>query len=540
MRQHRRTPLGAVTAGTVLALAAAGCGSSAPSHAGASGSSGTTASGQTVVMGTTDRIVSLDPAGSYDLGSWTPIFNIFQRLLKIAPGGNTPVPDAATCAWQDASNPVTYVCKIKPNQRFSNGDPVTAEDVAYSFQRVVKIASPNGPASLLGTMKSVSASGNTVTFQLNAPNAVWPYVLTTGAGAIVDKNVFPADKLLTDSKVIGSGPYELSRYVPDQIAVFKPNPHYGGGDKLANGGFIIRYEQNASTLVSDIRTGAIDVAYRDMSPTQIKSLSNASGVKIIYGHGIEIRYLVFNTKTQPGANPTQKHAIRQAIAYLINRQQIAQQAYNGTVKPLYSIIPAGLSGHTDAFASVYGSSPNPAKAKAVLAAAGVKTPLPITIWYNTNHYGEASTDGFTDIQRQLDASGLFKVTLKTAEWATYNKAATTDQYGIYQLGWFPDYPDADDYTAPFYVDCNPKAPDFMNNHYCNPTVDKLTAEEEATANQAQRVNLFKQIQMLTAKDAPLIPIWQGGQVAAVRTNVTGVSTTFDPSYTFRFWLVGKS
>lgn len=533
MRQHMQKPLGAVTAVTALALALAACGSSKPS-------SSSSSSGKTVVMGTTDRIVSLDPAGSYDLGSGTPELNIYQQLLKIAPGGTTPVPDAATCAWQDPSNPVTYVCTMKPGQRFSNGDTLTAADAAASFQRIVKIASPNGPASLLATMKSVTSSGNKVIFTLTGPNAVWPYILTSSAGYLVDPKVFPADKILADNKVVGSGPYEVSRYVPDQLLALKPNPHYGGADKLANGEFIIKYEQNASTLVSDVRSGAIDIAYRDMSPTQIKSLNGAPGVQIVYGHGIEIRYLVFNMKSQPGKTPAQKHAIRQAIAYLVNRQDIASAAYNNTVKPLYSIIPAGLTGHTNAFASVYGTTPNPAKAKQVLAAAGVKTPVSFTLWYNTNHYGEASTDEYTEVQRQLDASGLFKVTLNTADWASYVKAATSDQYGVYQLGWFPDYPDADDYTAPFYVDCNPKKPDFMNNHYCNPTVDKLTAQEEKTTNQAQRVQDFAKIQQLTAEDAPLIPLWQGGQIAAVRSGVTGVQSTLDPSYNFRFWLIGKS
>ncbi|HEY3955973.1 MAG TPA: ABC transporter substrate-binding protein [Streptosporangiaceae bacterium] len=535
MRQHMRMSLGVVTVGTAAAMAVAGCGGSSPGHGGNSSSSS-----KTVVMGTTDRIVSLDPAGSYDIGSGTPELNIYQQLLKIAPGGTQPVPDAASCAWQDAKNPVTYICTMKPGQRFSNGDPLTAADAAYSFRRVLKIASPNGPASLLATMKTVTSSGDKVTFTLTGPNAVWPYVLTSAAGYLVDPKVFPADKILADTKVIGSGPYELSKYIPDQLLALKPNPHYGGTDKLANQEFIVKYEQNASTLVSDVRSGSIDIAYRDMSPTQVKSLTNAPGVDVIYGHGIEIRYLVFNMKSQPGNTTAQKHAIRQAIAYLVNRQDIASAAYNDTVKPLYSIIASGLTGHTNAFASVYGTTPNPAKAKQVLAAAGVKTPVSFTLWYNTNHYGEASTDEYTEVQRQLDASGLFKVTLNTADWASYVKAATSDQYGVYQLGWFPDYPDADDYTAPFYVDCNPKIPDFMNNHYCNQTVDKLTAQEEKTTDPAARTRIFGKIQQLTAQDAPLIPLWQGGQIAAVRSGVTGVSQTLDPSYNFRFWLVGKS
>src|SRR5262245_50121737 len=151
MRQHMRISLGAVATGTAMAMAVAGCGASSPGHGGKSSSSG-----KTVVIGTTDRIVSLDPAGSYDIGSGTPELNIYQQLLKIAPGGTTPVPDGASCAWQNPNTPVTYICTMKPGQRFSNGDPLTAAAAAYSFRRILKIASPNGPASLLATMKSVT------------------------------------------------------------------------------------------------------------------------------------------------------------------------------------------------------------------------------------------------------------------------------------------------------------------------------------------------------------------------------------------------
>ena len=100
-------------------------------------------------------------------------------------------------------------------------------------------------------MKSVSASGNTVTFNLKYADAAWPDVLATGAGAIVDAKVFPFNKLQPDAKIVGSGPYELPSYTPNEIAVFTPNPHYGGNDVLHNNRFIIRYEESATTLVSD-------------------------------------------------------------------------------------------------------------------------------------------------------------------------------------------------------------------------------------------------------------------------------------------------
>ena len=484
----------------------------------------------TVILGTTDRIVSADPAGSYDLPSWTIIYNVYQTLVKYVPYTTTIVPDAATCAWHGAT---TYVCIVKPGQFFSNGDPVTGADVAYSFNRVLKINSPMDPGVLIAAMKSVTASGNTVTFKLKFPDSVWPAVLTTGVGAIVDQKVYPFNKLQPDAKIIGSGPYELKSYTPNQLAVLVPNPHYGGNDVLHNSEFIVRYEESATTLVSDEQQGAIDIAYRELTPTQLEALGKSSGVKIVVGKGLEIRYLVFNLKIQPGANPAQKLAIRQAVSYLVNRASIAKYVYKGTVKPLYSIIPDALEGHINSFSEVYGASPNVAKAKAVLKAAGVATPVKFTLWYNVNHY--ADTDLATELQRELNASGLFNVSLESAEWSTYVTAGATDQYGVHLMGWFPDYPDADDYTGPFYL-CN----NFINDHYCNKQVTSLTAQEEASSVPSVRDKAFAQIQTITAKDPSLIPLWQGGQIAATRNNVTGVQSTLDASYTFRFWLVGKS
>jgi len=486
----------------------------------------------TVVMGTTDRIVSADPAGSYDLPSWTIIWNVYQTLVKYPPGSTKIVPDAATCAWK-GSTVTVYVCTLLPNQYFSNGDPVTGQDVVYSFERINKINDPNGPSSLISAMKGVTASGNTVTFTLKYPAATWPDVLTTGAGAIVDAKVFPFNKLQADAKIVGSGPYELQSYTPNQLAVFVPNPHYGGTDVLSNDKFIIRYEESAATLVSDVQQGAVDIAYRVLAPTDLLALQKSHGVSIVVGKGIEIRYIAFNLKVMPGSTPAQKLAIRQAVAYLVNRQDIATNIYHGSVAPAYSIIPDALPGHINSFATVYGASPNVAKAKAVLTAAGVNTPLKFTLWYNVNHY--ADTDLATELQRQLDASGLFDVSLQTAEWSTYITAETTSQYGVALMGWFPDYPDADDYTGPFYG-CN----NFLNDHYCNAAVTKGIMQEEGSTVASVRDAAFSALQIQTAKDAPLVPVWQGGQWAAQHGAVTGLASTLDPSYIFRFWLIGKS
>jgi peptide/nickel transport system substrate-binding protein len=126
------------------------------------------------------------------------------------------------------------------------------------------------------------------------------------------------------------------------------------------------------------------------------------------------------------------------------------------------------------------------------------------------------------------------VTLKSAEWAQYS-SALGKTYGAFQLGWFPDYPDADDYTVSFY---QPKS--FYNNGYANKTMNKLIAKERAAPTTSKRIKYLQQMQTLAAKTLPTIPYWQGNMIAVGRSNVGGIQSTLDATYYMRFWLISKS
>lgn len=520
-RSAHRRGLILAAAGGALALLVSACGGG-----GAGGAK------SALVIGTTDsQVTSIDPAGSYDLPSSTLQYNIFQQLLRIPPGGNKPEPDLAQkCGFSD---PKTYKCTLKTGQKFSNGDPVTAKDVKFSFDRNKKIDDPNAAWSIYdSSFKSVEApDDSTVIFHLAVPDATWPVKLTYAAASIVDSKVFPADKKVDDSKVVGSGHYKLTKYQKNQQATLAVNPNYGGSDKAKVSNVIVQYFQKSSALKLAVEQGDVDVAYRNLAPTEFKALKGESGkgVKVVSGNGTEIRYLVFNVKRKPWDNKY----VRQALAQTIDRDKINNNIYNGDFTPLYSPIPVGLDGHVDAFKDKYGA-PDPAKAKALLKKSGQKAPLNIDLWYTPTHYGPATADEMNEIKRQLDASGVFKVTLKNTEWVQYQ----TDYkklYGAFHLGWFPDYPDSDDYLAPFYFKGG-----FYENAYDNKQVNDLISKEQGEIDLQKRIPVMKQIEKITADDVPMLPLWQAKQQAAVRDGVNGVQSTFDPSYTFRFWVISKS
>ena len=511
----------------LLVVAAAGCGG----DGGGGGGDDTT-----IIHGTTDQPVSYDPAGSYDLPSWNVIYNVIWGLLSLPPGGNQPEPALAESC--DFDNPSTYTCKLREGLKFHDGTELTAEDVKHSFDRVNRINDSNGPASLLGSLykEAGKVTGDevevvddmTVTFHLNKPDATWPFIMTTGAGGIVPSE-YPANKLQPDKQAVGAGPYKLADYRAGEQTVLERNDDFYG-DKPKNGRVIIQYFDKSSALKLAVENGEVDLAYRNLTPTEIEDLRGADGLSVVEGNGTEIRYMVFNTKLDPGKNL----AVRKAMAYTIDRQAIVDNVYNGTVEPLYSMVPRGLAGHTDAFKDMYGEAPDKAKAQQVLQQAGVKTPVAAQIWWTPTHYGDLSADEYAEIKRALDESGLFKVQLKSTEWDQYGESLAEDQYPVFQLGWFPDYPDGDNYLSPFYSKDN-----FMNNHYSNPTVEKLLGDQKASTDQAQREKFFQQIQKIAAQDVPIIPLWQGKQIAAVRDGVTGVGETFDPSFQFRYWLIEK-
>src|SRR3954449_6359172 len=345
-----------------LAVALAACGGS-----NSSGGSGNTASGtgQPWILGTTDTVTALDPAGSYDLGSSTLEYNLYQTLVTVPPNSTEIVGDAAKSCTYD--NPTTLTCKLNPGEKFSNGDALTSADVKYSFERAIKIQDANGAAIyLLGSITDTAKDGtvtlnkgaietpddSTVVFHLDHPDTTFQYVLTyPGAAAIVDEAVFPADKKRAADQVIGSGPYQLSQYKAGEQAVLELNPNYTGQNVGKAAQVFVKYYSEPSALKLAAQNGEVDVAWRSMSPTDIASLRKDSNVTVATGKGSEIRYWVWKVDGPVG----KQLAIRQAAAQLIDRDAIAKDAYDGTVDPLYSSVPPGYGGHTDSFKTAYGA-----------------------------------------------------------------------------------------------------------------------------------------------------------------------------------------
>jgi len=522
--------LGALAGTAVFALALAGCA--------AGGGSGSASS--SIVVGTTDKVTALDPAGSYDNGSLTVQTQVFALLLNSVPGSAEVVPDLATSAT--FTSPTDYTVKLKPGLKWANGNALTSSDVKFSFDRQLKIADQNGPSVLLSNLASTDAvDDTTVVFHLKAPNdQIFPQILTSQAGIIVDKKSFSATAVTPDEAIVKAnafdGQYVITTYDFNNLISLTANKDYAGALGAAKTQNIsLKYYTDSSNLKLDVQEGNIDAAYRSLSATDVADLTKNAKVTVTNGPGGEIRYMTFNFNTQPfgattaEADPAKALAVRKAVADLVDRQAIADQVYKGTYLPLYSYVPAGFVGATDALKGLYGKSgaPDAAAAKKVLTDAGITGPVALNLQYNPDHYGKSSGDEYALVKSQLEDSGLFKVNLQSTEWVQYSKDRVADVYPVFQMGWFPDYADADNYLAPFFTPSS-----FLVNHYNNPAVTTLIGAQAVELDSAARKADIEKIQSLVAADLPTIPLLQGAQIAVTGQNVKG--TTLDGSFKFRF------
>lgn len=480
---------------------------------------------KTITVGTTDAVTSLDPAGAYDAGSWALFGNVFQSLLTFDADGVTPVPDAArSCAFVGGGL-TTYKCELRAGITFPSGRAMTAQDVKYSFDRVKKIHSDVGPSSLFSTLGSVAAEGDTVTFHLLSPDAVFPFRVATGAGSIVDREKYPADALRTGDEVDGTGPYRLTGYTKDERATLAPNSAYKGAVDGSGRPVELRYYADSDKLNAAWKAKRVDVATRTLPPGVLSGLSASDpGRRVTESDSPETHNLYLNTH---GDSPLHDVRVRRALAWLVNREQLAATVYDGTVDPLYSLIPTGLTGHNTSFFDDY-PKPSTSKARQLLTEAGVTTPVHFTFGYGRGR-GSGAEEA-AELKKQLEAGGLFKVDVKGYEWTDFQKRWAGGKLDAWAVGWVADYPDPDTFGAQLVGTGST-----MHTGYSNKLVDHLIADSQQYADRGRVAQDFRTLQDDVAEDVPLVPLWQRKEYVVSSEDVGGGQYLVDGTGLFRLW-----
>jgi peptide/nickel transport system substrate-binding protein len=496
--------------------------------------------GGDIIFGTTDTVVTLDPAKAYDFASSNILFNVGETLVGFPPGQTEPEPLLAESV--DVSDDgLTYTFTIREGVTFHNGHELTSEDVRFSLERVVDMAHPAGAWSLLAGIESIETPDErTAVVTLGQPNSTFlPRLAYTVATIVPSDGHYPAPDATIEEEdaeeleqaaeefvqedLVGTGPYTVGEFREGESITLEANPDYWG-DAPANERVMIRFFQTSSQMKIALESGEIDVAHRDFSPDEQADLETNDDVQVIAGDGGRTRYIVLN----PFFDEVADVEVRQAIAAGIDRERIAEDVFNNTVEPIYSMIPPGYPESVPYFEEYNDLEPSDF----------IDEPVSFSLHYGGERYGPTEPSLVQVIQRSLEETGLFEVELISTEWAQFTEEAwpgEDGQYPVFMLGWNPDYIDPDTYVEQFYW-----SEGFVGSMYNDAEMDELVLAEQAELDDEVRTDLFDQIQRKAADDVVNIPLFQEVPYVFARPEVSGLEDTMDETLIMRYWVVSKS
>lgn len=500
--------------------------------------------GGRVTMGTTLEARTLDPADAYEIFPGILLSNLGDRLYTYKPGTTELTPQLATAMPEVSEDGLTYTIPMREGVKFHDGEPLTAEAMAFSLRRFME--NSGRPAFLLSDrIESVEATGeNELTIQLKEPFAAFPALLAfSGTTPVSPKAYEVGAGKFKPNTFVGTGPYKLAQFAPDTIRL-DANPDYWG-DKPANEGVDIQIIGSSANLFNTFKTGGLDVAYQTLDPDQIRSLvrdAQAGGWNVIESGSNVVNYLVLNQKSKP----LDDVKVRQAIAATVNRTLLDERVFQGQAEALYSLVPTNSSDYKPVFKETYGDG-NMEKARTLLSEAGIteSNPLTLEIWYSASSAKRNLVATTLKAAIEKDMGNLVKIEPNTVEGATLFENLDKGTYPSVLLDWYPDYADPDAFIEPFMsctkgsvaTGCEEGQSQTGGSFYYSEKANQLIKAQRAEQDAAKRKQQFEELQDLLAADVPYIPIWQDKDYVFAKAQVEGVA--IQPSQQFLFWQIKK-
>jgi len=467
----------------------------------------------TLIIGTTDRITQLDPAKGYDFYTWEVFHNVFGGLMEYEPGTAKLIFNLAESYRVEEGGKV-FIFNLRPNLRFADGSSLDASSVKYQMDRV--FATQGDPSWLVTTFveKVEVVNSTAVKFTLTRSAAFFPALTATPPYFPVNPAGYPPDQIAGESKAGGAGAYRIKNWIRDQELDLEANPYYHGTPPLTKN-IIVRFYRDASALRLAVESGEIDIAWRALNPVDLDSLRKNTNLQVYEVPSSYIGFLVFNTKDPPFNDVT----VRKALAAALDREEIKTKAFFNTVEKLYTLVPSFLWGRSEVFKQL--GDLNLDLARQLLKDAGYseQNKLDVELWYTTTQMGEPGRDMALVIKDNWEKTGLVTVKLSTAEWPTYLDNAMKGIMKVYIQTWYPDYLDPDDYVSPFLLTGGNS---WSGNFYSDPAVDAMINKAVETIDQNERTRIYSDIQDISFRDAPVIPVFEGKTIMVASRNVKGV------------------
>ncbi|MEN4974390.1 peptide ABC transporter substrate-binding protein [Pantoea eucalypti] len=501
---------------------------------------------QQIVRHIKDEPASLDPLKAVGLPEIQVIRDLFEGLTNQDAQGKI-VPGVAQ-SWSSSDNK-TWVFTLRNNARWSNGEPVTAQDFVYSWQRLVDPKNSSGSAGFAGLSGIENAAAITkgemtpdklgVTAQsktqlkvtLDRPVPWFPALVANVALFPVPQKVIAqqGDSWTVPGKLVGNGAYQLSERVVNEKIVLTRNPHYwdDAHSVLTKVTFVPINEESSATK----RYRANDIDITESFPKNMYALLKKTLPGEVYTPDqLGTYYYAFNTQKGPTADVR----VRKALSWSIDRNVIADKVLGTGEKPAWHFTPDVTAGFKPlpTFMQQHDQNALNAQAKSLLAAAGYGPgkPLKLKLLYNTSESHQKIAIAVASMwKKNLGVD----VTLENQEWKTYIDSRNSGNFDVIRASWVGDYNEPSTFLNLLTSGNSSNIARFNNADY-----DAVVAKASRETSEQARNSDYNRAEQLLAEQAPIAPIYQYTNGRLIKPWVKGypITNPEDVAYSRELWI----
>lgn len=513
-----------------LALLVSGCGFTSQMVNAATVPAGVVlAQKQEVVRNNGDEPATLDLHKAESDVETNILSDLFVGLVSIDDSGN-PQPELAA-SWESKDNK-TWIFHLRPDARWSDGTPITAQDVVFSWQRLIdpKTASPY--ESYLGTVNVLNADGiiagkmpasqlgikaldaHTVEVELTRPMS---YFLQM----VAHSSLFPVneaevkkfgDKWTQPGNLVSSGPFKLQTWSVNERIVAVRNPNYWNNAHTVLSQITYLPVTSSTADVNRYKAGEIDIT-RTIPEIQFASLKKELGTQVHVGPSLGVYYYAFNNQKPPFNDPR----VRQALSLSLDRNIIAEKVLGQGQTAAYTVTPANTGGYTftPAASAKWTQAQRNAEARKLLSEAGFgpQHPLKFNLLYNTNESHQRIAIAASSMwKKNLGVTAV----LQNQEWKTMLDTMHEGNYEVVRYAWIADYNEPSTFLNTFRSDNSENTPHFKNADY-----DKVLDDALAATSKDQVQKDYQRAEDILSSEAPVVPLYHYVSAKLVKPYIGG-------------------
>jgi ABC-type transport system substrate-binding protein len=519
-------------AATTAPAAAPTTAAAAPTTAPATKPNATAANTLTFLLaGDTNR---LDPPAMDAQEGFIATTAMYEGLVRYK-SGSTDIEPALAEKWDVSADGTEYIFHLKPGVKFHDGSPLTADAVAFTFDREVNkdnalFKDAQGDyggfpfindyiANVVTKVESVGALD--VKFTLNRKFSPLLSNLAIPPGFVISMEALKKYGKAINENPVGTGPFKFTEWKKDDhITVDAFDGYWGNKPKLQR--IVFQPVPEPSVRALKIQNGEGDVAW-PIDPKDAPTLKGQANTDVLEQAGLNVNMAEFNLNKPE----LQNKSLRQAMNYAINKQELADKLYSGAGVPEQGVLPPTSWAYN---ADIKGYPFDPEKAQALLKDAGYSgQTLTLDTYTIARGYNPQGSKLAEAVQQYLDSVGI-KSEIQTGEWTQYRADRHAAKLNVAFGGWQADTGDPENFLGVFFHIANKGG--VNTSFYGVPEVDQLLNQANEETDVAKRKDLFNQAERRIVDDAPWLFICHMKQQVAIRKRVQGFVS--QPTYIYYF------